>query len=82
MCCCEGIRSRRLLAVIGLVKILTLGLALLSMNAVLLDSTGEELVTVRPVMWTVVVVLAGAWLVRGTRRMRLVELPWLRASAW
>jgi hypothetical protein len=69
------------LAAIGLAKMLTLGLALLSMNAFLLVSTGE-LDPAETVLWTVVVVLAGAWLVRGARRMRPVEPPWLRASVW
>lgn len=69
------------LAAIALVKMLTLGLALLSMSGFVLASNGT-VDPAEPVLWTVVVALAGAWLVRGARRMRPVEPPWLRASAW
>jgi hypothetical protein len=69
------------LAAIVLVKTLTLGLALLSMNAFVAASTGT-LDPAEPVLWTLVIAAALAWLVLGARRMRPAPSPWLRPTVW
>lgn len=69
------------LAAIALVKMLTLGLALLSMNVFVLVSTGT-LDPTEPVLWTAVVAVATGWLVVGAGRMRPARSPWLRATVW
>jgi hypothetical protein len=70
------------LAAIVLVKILTLGLALLSMNAFVAASTGELDDPAEPVVWTIVVVVTVSWLIYGARRMRPAHRSWLRARVW
>jgi hypothetical protein len=69
------------LAAILLVKTLTLGLALLSMNAFIAASTGLADPS-EPVIWTVVVVVSLAWLGFVVRRMREPDRAWLRPSMW
>jgi hypothetical protein len=69
------------LAAIVLVKTVTLGLALLSMNAFVAASGGEVNAS-EPVIWTAVVLISGGWLVVGARRMRPVAAPWLRPTLW
>jgi hypothetical protein len=69
------------LAALVLVKMVTLGLALLSMNA-FVAASGGVIDPGEPVVWSAIVVVALAWLVRGSRRMRPVPPPWLRASVW
>ena len=69
------------LAAILLVKTLTLGLALLSMNA-FVAASGGEIDPFEPVLWTVVVVVTLGWLIVGARRMRSVPPPWLRPGVW
>ena len=69
------------LAAIVLVKTLTLGLALLSMNAFVAASTGS-LDPAEPVLWAVVVAVTLAWLILGARRMHPVQGPWLRPGVW
>jgi hypothetical protein len=69
------------LAVMLLVKTLTLGLALLSMNAFVAASAGLA-DPGEPVIWGVVVAVSLAWLVYVLRRMREPEAPWLRPSIW
>jgi hypothetical protein len=70
-----------LLAALVLVKTLTLGLALLAMNAFVAASTGS-LDPGEPVLWSVLVLASLAWLVVGARRMRAVPPPWLRPGVW
>jgi hypothetical protein len=69
------------LAAMLLVKTLTLGLALLSMNA-FVAASGGRIDAAEPFIWTAVVVVTATWLVVGTRRMRPVEEPWLRPTVW
>lgn len=69
------------LAAILLVKMLTLGLALLAMNAFVAVS-GDAVDPAEPVLWTVVVAAALGWLLMGARRMRPVPPPWLQPSLW
>jgi hypothetical protein len=69
------------LAAIVLVKMLTLGLALLAMNAFVAASTGAIDPT-EPVLWTLVVAVALAWLIFGARRIRPVERARLRSTVW
>jgi hypothetical protein len=59
------------LAAMLLVKTVTLGLALLSMNA-FVAASGGEIDPAEPVIWAAVVLVSGAWLVVGARRLR----PW------
>ncbi|MFP4636117.1 MAG: hypothetical protein ACLFRD_09665 [Nitriliruptoraceae bacterium] len=69
------------LAVMLLVKALTLGLALLSMNAFVAASTGLSDPS-EPAIWAVIVAVSLAWLVFVLRRMREPVGPWLRPSIW
>ncbi len=69
------------LAVILLVKTLTLGLALLSMNAFIAASAGLSDPS-EPVIWVVVVAVSLTWLVFAIRRMREPDGPWLHPSIW
>lgn len=69
------------LAAIMLVKTLTLGLALLSMNAFIAVSTGT-LDPSEPVLWAVVATVTSVLLVRGARRMQPPQRPWLRPHLW
>jgi hypothetical protein len=69
------------LAAMLLVKSVTLGLALLSMNAFVAGS-GGEVDPAEPVIWTAVVLASGAWLVVGARRLRPIDPPWLRPTLW
>jgi hypothetical protein len=69
------------LAAMLLVKTLTLGLALLSMNA-FVAASGGRIDAAEPFIWAAVVVVTATWLVIGTRRMRPVEGPWLRPTVW
>jgi hypothetical protein len=69
------------LAAMLLVKTVTLGLALLSMNAFVAASGGET-DPAEPVIWAAVVLVSGAWLVVGARRLRPVDPPWLRPTLW
>ena len=69
------------LAVMLLVKTLTLGLALLSMNAFIAASAGLADPS-EPVIWGAVVAVSLAWLVFVLRRMREPDGPWLRPSIW
>jgi hypothetical protein len=64
-----------------LVKTLTLGLALLSMNAFVAASTGS-LDPAEPVLWAVVAAVTLMLLVRGARRMQPPQRPWLRPHLW
>jgi hypothetical protein len=69
------------LAVMLLVKTLTLGLALLSMNAFIAASVGLTDPS-EPAIWSVVVAVSLAWLAFVLRRMREPVDPWLRTSIW
>ena len=69
------------LAALVLVKTLTLGLALLSMNA-FIAASGGAIDPAEPFLWTAIVVVTLVWLVRGARRMHAVPHPWLRPSIW
>ena len=69
------------LAAIVLVKTLTVGLALLSMNA-FVAASGGAVGAGEPILWSVVVAISLAWLVAGARRMQPVPPPWLRPRVW
>lgn len=69
------------LAAIVLVKTLTLGLALLSMNLFIAASTGT-LDPAETALWTPVVAVTLGWLVFGARRMQPTDRPWLRPRVW
>jgi hypothetical protein len=69
------------LAAMLLVKTLTLGLALLSMNA-FVASSGGLADPAEPVIWGVVVAVSLAWLVFVLRHMREPDGAWLRPSIW
>jgi len=69
------------LAAMLLFKTLTLGLALLSMNAFVAVS-GGTIDPGEPVIWSAVVVISAAWLSLVARRMRPSAGPWLRPSIW
>jgi predicted PurR-regulated permease PerM len=64
-----------------LVKTLTLGLALLSMNAFIAASAGLADPS-EPVIWGAVIAVSLAWLVLALRRMREPSGSWLRPSIW
>ena len=70
-----------ILAAIVLVKTLTLGLALLSMNAFIVSS-GGEIDPCEPVIWSVMVLVTAGLLAAGARRMPPVSADWLRPSLW
>jgi hypothetical protein len=69
------------LAAMLLVKALTLGLALLSMNAFVAWS-GRPVDPGEPIVWSVVVAISVAWLVLIARHMRQPDRAWLRTSIW
>jgi hypothetical protein len=69
------------LAAMLLVKTVTLGLALLSMNA-FVAASGAAINASEPVIWTMVVLVSLTWLVVGGRRLRRVDPPWLRPTLW
>ena len=69
------------LAAILLVKTLTLGLALLSMNAFIAASAGLSDPS-EPVIWTAVVAVSVAWLALVVGRMHEPNGAWLRPSIW
>jgi hypothetical protein len=69
------------LAAVVLVHTLTLGLALLSMNAFVVAS-GAAANAGESVLWTVMVLVSLAWLAVGARGLRTPPEPWLRPSVW
>jgi hypothetical protein len=69
------------LAAMLLVHALTLGLALLSMNA-FVAASGRPVDPGEPIIWSVVVIVAAAWLVMIARHMRRPRGAWLRRSIW
>jgi hypothetical protein len=69
------------LAAMLLVKALTLGLALLSMNA-FVAAGGTPVDLGEPITWSVVVAISVAWLVLVARRMREPDGAWLRPWIW
>ncbi|MFA9429430.1 hypothetical protein [Egicoccus sp. AB-alg2] len=69
------------LAAMLLVKTLTLGLALLSMNA-FVAASGQPVDPGEPIIWSVVVMASVAWLVLFARRMSQPDRAWLRPSIW
>ena len=69
------------LAALVLVKTLTLGLALLSMNA-FIAASGAAVDPGEPVLWSAVVAVTLAFLVVGARRMRPASAGWLRPGVW
>ena len=69
------------LAAILLAEALTLGLALLSMNAFVVAS-GGTVAPGEPVTWSIVVAVSVAWLALIVRRARVPDGPWLRRSVW
>ena len=69
------------LAAIVLTKTLTLGLALLSMNA-FVAASGGVVDPAEPILWAAIVVVSLGWLIAGARRMRPAPPPWLRPGVW
>jgi hypothetical protein len=69
------------LAAVLLVKQVTLGLALLSMNA-FVAASGADVDPGESFVWGGIVVVSGTLLVLGARRMRPADPPWLRGSIW
>jgi hypothetical protein len=69
------------LAAMLLVKVLTLGLALLSMNA-FVAASGRPVDPGEPLIWSIVVTVAAMWLVLVARRLREPGGTWLRTSIW
>jgi hypothetical protein len=69
------------LAAMLLVKVLTLGLALLSMNA-FVAASGRPVDPGEPLIWSIVVTVAALWLVLVARRLREPGGSWLRTSIW
>ena len=69
------------LAALVLVKMLTLGLALVSMNLFVAFS-GAELNAQETTLWAAIALVSLAWLIIGARTMRPVKAPWLRARVW
>jgi hypothetical protein len=69
------------LAAMLLVKTLTLGLALLSMNA-FVAAGGTSVDLAEPITWSAVVAISVVWLVLVARRMREPDGAWLRPSIW
>ncbi len=69
------------LAALVLVKMLTLGLALVSMNLFIAFS-GAGLNWEETVLWAAIALVSLAWLVAGARRMRPVKSGWLRPTVW
>jgi len=69
------------LAVLVLFHMLTLGLALLSMNAFIVAS-GGEIDPSEPVLWGAITGISAAWLVATGRRYRPPSGAWLRPRIW
>jgi hypothetical protein len=69
------------LAAIVLVKTLTLGLALLSMNA-FVAASGGRVDPFEPLIWSAIVAISLGWLIAGARRLRPTRSPWLRPGVW
>jgi len=69
------------LAALVLVKMLTLGLALLSMNA-FVAASGGVLDLGETGIWGLIALISAAWLIVGARRMRPVTGAWLRPGIW
>jgi len=69
------------LAALVLVKMLTLGLALVSMNA-FVAASGGGLNAGETGIWGVIVLASLFWLIIGVRRMRPVRGDWLRSTVW
>lgn len=69
------------LAAMLLVKALTLGLALLSMN-VFIVAVGTSVDPSEPITWSIVVAISVVWLVLVARRMRDPDGAWLHRSIW
>jgi len=69
------------LAVLVLFHMLTLGLALLSMNAFIVAS-GGEIDPSEPVLWGAITGISVAWLVGIGRRYRAPSGAWLRPRIW
>jgi hypothetical protein len=69
------------LAAVVFVHTLTLGLALLSMNA-FVAAAGATANTGEVIMWTVMVLVSLTWLTIGARRLRTAPEPWLRPNVW
>lgn len=69
------------LTALVLVKMVTLGLALLFMNGFVFAAHGQ--LNVGEVgMWATVTAVASGWLVAGARSVRPVTTPWLRPTLW
>jgi len=69
------------LAALALVKMLTLGLALVSMNA-FVAASGGGMNPGETGIWGGIVLAAAFWLIVGVRRMRPVDGEWLRPAVW
>ncbi len=69
------------LAVLVLFHMLTLGLALLSMNAFIVAS-GGQIDPSEPVLWGAITGISAAWLVVTGRRYRPPSGVWLRPRIW
>ncbi|MGZ5418796.1 MAG: hypothetical protein ACXWDI_16665 [Nocardioides sp.] len=65
------------LGAVLLAKMVTLGLALLSMNLFVASPSSGEMV-----LWVVIAAVSVALLAATLQRARSVEAPWLRASLW
>lgn len=69
------------LAVLVLFHMLTLGLALLSMNA-FVAASGGTVDPSEPVLWGAITAISAAWLVVIARRYRPASGAWLRPRIW
>lgn len=69
------------LAALMLVKMLTLGLALVSMNLFIAHS-GAGLNLGETALWAGIALISLVWLILGARRMRPATSRWLKPTAW
>lgn len=77
----RGHAAGPVLAAVLLVKMVTLGLALLAMNLGVL-AAGGTMNAAETAMWLTIVVVSGGLLVRGSRQLGPVPDRWLRPTFW
>jgi hypothetical protein len=78
----RGHRAAPVLAVLVLVKMLTLGLALLLMDAFVVAGGGELSDPSEPYIWGAITVISAGWLYALMRRVAPAPPGWLRPELW
>ena len=78
----RGHRVAPVLAVLVLVKMLTLGLALLFMSGFVVAGGGELTDPSDPFIWSAITVISAGWLYALMRRIDPAPPGWLRPTVW